>query len=34
MTIYGKYQHYQADVDGLADIEDADFMSFGALISF
>jgi hypothetical protein len=34
MTIYGKYQHYQADVDGLADIEDADFMSVGALISF
>jgi hypothetical protein len=34
MTIYGKYQRYQADVDGLADIEDADFMSVGALISF
>lgn len=34
MTVYVKYQHYQADVDGLADLEDADFVSFGGLISF
>lgn len=34
MTLYAKYQHYQADVDGLEDFEDADFVSFGALIAF
>jgi predicted porin len=37
MTVYLKYQHYQADIDGIASLEsldDADFMSFGGLISF
>jgi predicted porin len=34
MTLYLKYQHYQADADGLADFEDADFVSFGGLINF
>jgi predicted porin len=34
MTVYAKYQHYQADVEGLAGFEDADFVSFGALINF
>jgi len=37
MTVYLKYQHYQADIDGIADLnnlEDADFVSFGGLISF
>jgi predicted porin len=35
MTVYLKYQHYQADVEGLADnFEDADFVSFGGLINF
>jgi hypothetical protein len=34
MTLYLKYQHYQADVDGLAELEDADFVSFGGLIAF
>jgi hypothetical protein len=37
MTIYLKYQHYQADIDGIAaleDLKDADFVSFGGLISF
>lgn len=34
MTVYAKYKHYQADVDGLGAFEDADFMSAGALIKF
>jgi hypothetical protein len=34
MTVYLKYQHYQADVDGLADLQDADFVTFGGLINF
>jgi predicted porin len=34
MTLYLKYQHYQADADGLTDLEDADFVSFGGLINF
>lgn len=34
MTLYLKYQHYQADVDGLAALDDADFVSFGGLIAF
>jgi hypothetical protein len=37
MTVYVKYQHYQADIDGIAaleSLEDADFMSFGGLINF
>jgi len=34
MTVYLKYQRYEADVDGLAAIEDADFLSFGGLINF
>lgn len=37
MTVYLKYQHYQADLEGVprfADLEDADFVSFGALINF
>ena len=34
MTLYVKYQHYQADVDGLTDFKDADFVSFGGLINF
>ncbi|WP_072393248.1 porin [Hyphomicrobium sp. CS1GBMeth3] len=34
MTLYLKYQHYQADVDGLTEFEDADFVSFGGLIAF
>ena len=37
MTIYLKYQHYQGDIDGVAaleDLKDADFVSFGGLISF
>lgn len=37
MTVYLKYQHYQADIDGIAaleSLEDADFVSFGGLINF
>ena len=34
MTLYLKYQHYEADADGLPDFEDADFVSAGALINF
>jgi len=38
MTLYLKYQHYEADVRGAAfsvtDLEDADFVSVGGLISF
>ncbi len=37
MTVYLKYQHYQADIDGISDLdnlEDADFVSFGGLINF
>ncbi|HYD16256.1 MAG TPA: porin, partial [Hyphomicrobium sp.] len=34
MTVYAKYQHYQADVDGLTEFKDADFVSFGGLINF
>jgi predicted porin len=40
MTIYLKYDHYQAEVSGnaldpaLTDLEDADFVSLGALINF
>jgi len=40
MTIYVKYQHYEADLEGAAlsaslrDIEDADFVSMGGLINF
>ena len=34
LTLYVKYQHYQADVDGIAAIKDADFLSFGGLINF
>ncbi len=37
MTVYLKYQHYEADIDGIASLEsleDADFVSFGGLINF
>ncbi|MCC7252509.1 MAG: porin, partial [Hyphomicrobium sp.] len=34
MTLYLKYQRYEADVDGLADFEEADFVSLGGLINF
>lgn len=34
MTVYAKYQHYTADVTGVADFQDADFISLGALINF
>ena len=34
MTLYLKYQRYQADVEGLGDFKDADFVSFGGLINF
>ena len=37
MTIYLKYQHLTADVDGaaaLANVEAVDFVSVGALINF
>jgi hypothetical protein len=40
MTVYVKYQHYQASLSGAAlsaaasDLDDADFLSLGALISF
>jgi hypothetical protein len=37
MTVYLKYQHYQADIDGIAaleSLEGADFVSFGGLINF
>ena len=37
MTVYLKYQHLVADVDGaaaLSNLEDADFVSAGALINF
>jgi hypothetical protein len=40
MTLYVKYQHYDAKVSGSAltatvsDLEDADFVSFGGLINF
>jgi hypothetical protein len=40
MTIYLKYDHYEAEVSGsdldeaLTGLEDADFVSLGALINF
>ena len=40
MTLYLKYQHYQGELEGaalnpaVADLEDADFVSFGGLINF
>jgi len=38
MTVYLKYQHYEADVEGLAptvgNLDSADFVSTGALINF
>lgn len=40
MLMYLKYQHYSADIDGanldpsVTDLEDVDFVSFGALIAF
>jgi hypothetical protein len=40
MTIYLKYDHYEAEVSGrdlepsVTGLEDADFVSLGALINF
>lgn len=37
MTVYLKYQHYQADVNGdpaLTDLDDLDLISAGGLINF
>ena len=40
MTLYLKYQRYEADISGSAlaatvtDIDEADFVSFGGLINF
>lgn len=37
MTVYLKYQHYEADIDGIAaldNLKSADFVSFGGLINF
>jgi hypothetical protein len=40
MTLYVKYQHYEADLSGAGlqasatDLDDADFISAGGLINF
>ena len=37
MTIYLKYQHYEADVTGaasLADLDDLELVSAGAIVQF